>query len=1816
VCSAGVDGGSSVTLPVANVLAAQAVLRAPRPDLSVLRRVLVEGGVAEAALAPFWPAGASDCAPDVRKKLCEGLASVLLAPAAEAVAPLRRRGELVAMLYNRHRHVASCRKGRLGKDGCRFCVPFAHNIPTRIEQLRARPHDPAHAIAPRDVRWCQACVVGGRRSAEASERPFTDRERQGVRRVMEERDLQYELLPAVEALVLPPPGDGTEGSALRRMLRRDDRCLVVEIARPCPPRGAPESLPSTAKEVLALLASAVEDDVVLSRGWLQSADLTETALRQHMDSEQGVDAWLRDQCTDAYCDNGVVAQYSEVLSAALECNTAVYTLGAGSNAKASSSYFAKYSIKEQYNMKHELLVVIATAHREVTKTHISRADDSGTAERLSKHLAQRIINSGAERSATEAAMVVLNQSAETAEDTRSYVNAWDLLDEAVAISKREADYAPVGRAASTAQESDMRERNGFEGDSGWRGTASLHKYRVGASDVFASLAHHYMYRSRELRCLNALEFHQLYEVRKLVQDADPNRRVQQGSAFDPQSRSGTRGRKCQAQYRFLAQHPLAETHVCVRRHKFPMPVLCGGTGPRRPKADAPLRQFQTWAAYHAALVIPWGYEDGYPAQGRQSAAPVQKHFAPAITVGEFEQWRLALSGYSLELGKLVALKQPPGQLPLRLQRSSSSPKYPCYMERTCEVADGLLRDVSKRSSGRSLVCGDDRQQKAKLRLQCDVAEYRWWQVENAVGGFDAPPGVVDLGNTHRRQSRAMWNDTAAPASDERAWGADSVFDMLRVASADRAVAGAKSGAALGRATARAARCATLERYVKHGLTEGAGAVSALDEGCDDAGVPLVGAVTADGDDEGTADPVASAATGPATRSSWYGTTATLGFRADACVRPFRELQRPPVRLPSTGGVVSSSVLQREADRPLLNDAQDSVVGAFMQKVCEQAGGASGGGADPLLCIGGAGTGKSALIHEILARSAPFGPVVVTGFTGVCCAPFLSANIHKLCKLPAMVLQDTDPDGRQIADFQKRFSEQAGVPPRDIVGLIIDEVSFLTPEVLGRVSRLFRCVRNRPDEVFGGLPLLLAGHLSQLPPCGAAGTWFLDLLNTDKRAAGMPVNEQTAREGTRNFREGLRVLRQAVRFDLTHNHRAHLDPPFADCLAQLCEPTDETYVTEYLRRVTAFDPREARTRFGPFATLSNSVRHVINRAKVIEYGRLQKLPVFRWRWKSSTVVPGDVYDSEPSLWGYFCEGAPAQISYSVNPARGVANGTPAVLVGLQFTRRPSREVQAALAASGSYEGGVITLDREAIGGFVARVSGAGATWHGTELPKNVQAVLPKFKAKGVLWGRGTACASDLAGLVALPLIQQDADGKDLVTRDHRLTGMLAATGLMTSVPKETHSYDLAFALTDYKVQGMTLEQIVVLVGDYPAPLRHTLCSLYVMLSRVRSSECLRILQCQPGSVTRLAGPAMCQRDELRVFEQSYTDRVYDTDRAVRAYSGLDEDHSGAATAQTPGGRGRGDQDPVDGRADGACAMDTDEDSGDGGDDARGVPPCDVTPRHGVGDLVRGIRTAAAVGDGQTVVDSTRRLCAVAHAQGRVVRDAASSARQWDQIVRSLPAHLQREVRRAYLAYSELSCKISERDDPGRQQARAGASHVLPVTVGDEERRLAGALDHVRTATERHLGAYFDVLDLGAAGAALSGVAASVVLDQPPPRKQACVPLGAVGRAELDPPPPPKRARVVAAAVRAMDTEERDQAGSAVEAICGTRCHNGVREFRVKWAGRSETTWEPFMSLQHCAKQLTAFNEAQGESDCAMPAEPDSQPGDTPDEPKPS
>jgi hypothetical protein len=246
------------------------------------------------------------------------------------MARLRERAELVVMDQNRHLHGFSCRKSKRGKDGCRFAVPSAHGFDhTRCIQLGKRERQDEHEdVQPDDVRWCRACVVGPR----AHDGPFTDEERQQVRRRIIDRGLHYE---QVDVQPLPPRlpilRETSPQAAFRHLTATDTRCLVVEVRRPCPPAGAPVSTPPTAAEMLSLLKEQLDAEESLHTG---SFSLDE--FERRLGSADGAAEWLLGQCTPTHCDNGSVAEYCEVLSAMVECNTAVYHLGAGTNAKAAS----------------------------------------------------------------------------------------------------------------------------------------------------------------------------------------------------------------------------------------------------------------------------------------------------------------------------------------------------------------------------------------------------------------------------------------------------------------------------------------------------------------------------------------------------------------------------------------------------------------------------------------------------------------------------------------------------------------------------------------------------------------------------------------------------------------------------------------------------------------------------------------------------------------------------------------------------------------------------------------------------------------------------------------------------------------------------------------------------------------------------------------------------------------------------------------------------------------------------------------------------------------------------------------------------------------------------------------------------------------------------------------------------------------------------------------------------------------------------------------------------------------------------------------
>lgn len=414
---------------------------------------------------------------------------------------------------------------------------------------------------------------------------------------------------------------------------------------------------------------------------------------------------------------------------------------------------------------------------------------------------------------------------------------------------------------------------------------------------------------------------------------------------------------------------------------------------------------------------------------------------------------------------------------------------------------------------------------------------------------------------------------------------------------------------------------------------------------------------------------------------------------------------------------------------------------------------------------------------------------------------------------------------------------------------------------------------------GGIAVMLAGHMFQLPPVKAAGTWFLDLLWAARRDRGDNVGATKAREQTRNFAEGLRVLRAAKRFDLTHNFRAERDPDFAAALDTLCNIDADASLAPVLDSVTLYDATDQQYQFGPFAVLSNVERQFINQHKLEEYAKFHRLPILRWKWP----VPGldldsELYEHEPGLWGYFVEGAPVQLNVTFNSSRGAANGSQALMHSLQFTSTPRRQVLRALAKSGSYTGPTfLDIDYNHVGNLVLQMS--GADWHGVPLP-DLRHVLPPLP--------DPVTGADVHDLAVIPL--RDPGGE---RREVKFCSVFAAQHNFRSAKPAKCTFELAFAVTDYKLQGMTLERLVIVAGTPALPLRHTRSSAYVQLSRVRQNKQNRLLLLD--SEARGILERVEHREELLVFEQAYgPDGLFCAERALAAY---DEIRSHASSTNT-------------------------------------------------------------------------------------------------------------------------------------------------------------------------------------------------------------------------------------------------------------------------------------------------------------------------------
>ena len=310
-----------------------------------------------------------------------------------------------------------------------------------------------------------------------------------------------------------------------------------------------------------------------------------------------------------------------------------------------------------------------------------------------------------------------------------------------------------------------------------------------------------------------------------------------------------------------------------------------------------------------------------------------------------------------------------------------------------------------------------------------------------------------------------------------------------------------------------------------------------------------------------------------------------------------------------------------------------------------------------------------------------------------------------------------------------------------------------------------------------------------------------------------------------------MLRGAPRVELKRMMRAKGDQVFIKFLKEMrrtdaMQPVPDAFL-QRLRCVSIEDlVADISWRFAPIGVLSHVERDTINHAQLEAFASEFNLPLIRWKLPLvdgealTAEVLNELYEHEPNIWGYFVEGAPVHITANINSVRKLVNGTPGVLHSL-ILESEAHEDQDKLA-EGYRTNTMVTLAKP---------------------PRAVNIIVGGTPSKPIYWHE--VPLEDLSGLIpndyydgqqVVPLFTEGNDSEE------DLNSLYAAhEGIAHRVSVKGHGYAIAFAMTDFKLQGRTLPKLLISICDRPRPPYMTLPAFYVLSSRVQSRQGLRLLQ---------------------------------------------------------------------------------------------------------------------------------------------------------------------------------------------------------------------------------------------------------------------------------------------------------------------------------------------------------------------------------------
>ena len=264
-------------------------------------------------------------------------------------------------------------------------------------------------------------------------------------------------------------------------------------------------------------------------------------------------------------------------------------------------------------------------------------------------------------------------------------------------------------------------------------------------------------------------------------------------------------------------------------------------------------------------------------------------------------------------------------------------------------------------------------------------------------------------------------------------------------------------------------------------------------------------------------------------------------------------------------------------------------------------------------IGPAGAGKSACLKamEKIMTERGLGAMRGSGFTGVSAAPYRTPT---LCTLLGISRQASNSSEFAVLKGSGLAAARIAVEAflrcrlRDLLCLVLDEVSFLRATMIGQINRRLQ-VLLECDEPFGGLVLIFAGDFFQLPP--PMGTPLYKQLIAQARGE----LEDLPALGTEV--EGLKVFAAARRSLLKKMVRAE-DPELVEILTKMRDVKSEMRAVfkELVSRLKCLDEADcmsdsAWVTIAPTVVLSHAEQNALELVRARAFSRATDRPLITW-----------------------------------------------------------------------------------------------------------------------------------------------------------------------------------------------------------------------------------------------------------------------------------------------------------------------------------------------------------------------------------------------------------------------------------------------------------------------------------------------------------------------------------------------------------------------------------------------------------------------------